>query len=62
VITRDRRPASVQATSIRLEAIEAGVARFADGQRCAVLELSGGEPGAGDDERAECWSPAWPRS
>ena len=39
----ETRAPSVQATRIRLETIEAGVARFEGGHHCAVLELSGGE-------------------
>ncbi len=45
------RAASVQETRIHLEAIEAGVARFESGHRCAVLELTGGEVSAGNDDR-----------
>lgn len=49
----DRRPASVQAAGIRLEAIEDRVARFADAQHCAVLELTGGDVNVGDENREE---------
>ena len=47
------RARSVQATRIRLEAIEAGVAHFEGGDCCAVVELGGADVDAGDEDRQE---------
>jgi hypothetical protein len=52
-MTAERRAASAQATRIRLEHIEHGVAHFDDGHACAVLELTGGGFGPGDEARQE---------
>ena len=49
----EARAPSVQQTRIRLEAIEAGIAHFEGGHRCAVLELTGGEVSPGNDDRQE---------
>ena len=47
------RAPSVQATRIRLEAIESGVARFEGGHSCAALECTGGELDLHGEDRQE---------
>src|SRR5919199_3216232 len=47
------RARSVQATRIRLEVIEAGVAHFEGGHCCAAVELGGADVDAGDEDQQE---------
>src|SRR5919199_5614936 len=47
------RARSVQATRIRLEVIEAGVAHFEGGHCCAAVELGGADVDPGNEDRQE---------